>query len=202
MSTSDLVRPSGLVAVLGGVLLAVGWIGDSSGADVLFGSLTLAAHVLILLAMVGLYAQVHEKIGWMGQIGFVLTVVGNMLIAAVASVQAYVHTELADVVSDFEVLVEAGPFGAFAPIGGLLFVLGYLLFSIDIVLAAVLCRLAALALIAGAALLFVGASADISSVGIAGAVVFGVALARLGVSLWLADGRAAEEPQPVATGSN
>ena len=188
MSTASLIRYCGPLALLGGILLVAGWIGQPDHVDVLFGSFALAAHLVILIFTIGLYGRQHDRLGWRGQIGLVLAIVGNALIAATISVSAYVETEVGVLFDDFERILEDGPYGAFEPIGGFVFVAGYLLLGADTILAKTLPVLAALALIVGAALLFLGETTDLSAVGMAGAVVFAGGLAWLGYALW-SDGR-------------
>ena len=184
MSTSTLIRYSGLVAVLGGVLLAIGAIGDPESESAHFGSLTLSAHVLILIATMGLYARQHREARWTGQAGLVMAIIGNMLVTAVVAFSAYLQPDLEVLLDELEELVEEGPWGVFAPIGESLFVLGYILLGIDTIIARLLPAWGAVSMIVGVAILHVGFSTDVSFIGVAGAVVFGAALAWLGYAVW------------------
>ena len=194
MSTASLIRYCGPLALLGGVLLVVGWIGQPDHVDVLFGSFALTAHIVILICTIGLYGRQHDRLGWRGQLGLVLAIAGNTLIVATISVSAYVETEVGVLFDDFGRILEDGPYGAFEPIGGFVFVTGYLLFGVDTILARMLPMLAALALILGASLLFLAETMDLSAVGISGAVVFAAGLAWLGYALWSNGRDVAGEP--------
>ena len=185
MTSANAVRYSGVVAIAAGLLLGVGWIGDPDRLNALFGALIIAGHLLIILAMVGLYDRYRGSIGWMGQLGLVLAVAGNALYIALIAITAYVRLDVEGVVFIQQDILEADRMAVFSPIGPSMFAAGYLLLGIEAVLRDTCSRVAALMLIAGGALLLVAMEADVSSVyGLAGAVVFGVGLGWIGFTLW------------------
>ena len=193
MTSANAVRYSGVVAIAGGLLLGVGWIGDPDRLNALFGALIIAGHLLIILAMVGLYDRYRDSIGWMGQLGLVLTVAGNALYIALVAITAYVRLDVEGVVFIQQDILEADRMAVFSPIGPSMFAAGYLLLGIEAVLRDTFSRVAALMLIAGGALLLVAMEADVSSVyGLVGAVVFGVGLGWIGFTLWSEPGAGTE----------
>ena len=196
MTSANTVRYSGAVAVAAGLLLAVGWIGDPDRLNALFAALIIVGHVLILLAMAGLYDRYRGSIGWMGQLGIALAVAGNALYIALIAIIAYVRIEIevGGVLLIQEDLLETDRMAAFSPIGPSMFAAGYLLLGIEAVLRDTFSRLAALMLIAGGALLLVAMEADVSSVyGLIGAVVFSVGLGWIGFTLWSESGPGADD---------
>jgi hypothetical protein len=85
MSSTKLLRWSGLSLVLGGITLAVHYITHPSGETWQYALYPLwkpshwlggIAYLLIPLGLIGLYARQSEKVGWLGLIGFILTFVG------------------------------------------------------------------------------------------------------------------------------
>lgn len=82
MSTSNLIRWSGLAAILSGVLAVA-----SSGLSMIVGTQSAvleAIYVLyvlqaipMLFGILGVYAYQHEECGWSGFLGFILAVIGN-----------------------------------------------------------------------------------------------------------------------------
>ena len=90
MSSTKLIRWSGLSLVLGGIAFAVHLITHPPGetAEYAFYPLWVPSHliggiasVLILLGLVGLYARQSEKVGLPGLLGFMLAFVGWTLSA-------------------------------------------------------------------------------------------------------------------------
>ncbi len=90
MATQKLIRWSGLVLMLGGVGVAVGYIihPPADTAQYVAYPLWNLSHwvggigfLLIPLGLVGLYARQSEKVGLLGLIGFVLTFLGGALSA-------------------------------------------------------------------------------------------------------------------------
>ena len=194
MTSANTVRYSGSVAVAGGLLLGVGWIGDPDRLNALFAALIIVGHVLILLAMAGLYDRHRGSIGWMRQLGIALAVAGNALYIALIAITAYVRLEVEGVVFIQEEILDTDRMAAFSPIGPSMFAAGYLLLGIEAVLRDTFSRLAALMLTAGGALLLVAMEAGVSSVyGLIGAVVFSVGLGWIGFTLWSESGPGAED---------
>jgi len=80
MSTSSLIRASGLAAVLAGVLRAVFSFWPSAEATTTLELLYLLVDILILFAILGVYAFLGERSGVAGFLGFLFGVVGTALI--------------------------------------------------------------------------------------------------------------------------
>ncbi len=79
MSTSNLIRWSGLAAILSGVLAVA-----SSGLSTIVETQSAALEVIyvlqaipMLFGILGVYAYQHEECGWSGFLGFILAVIGN-----------------------------------------------------------------------------------------------------------------------------
>src|SRR5512138_3210082 len=90
MSSTKLIRWSGLSLLLGGVAFAVHLLTHPPGetAQYAFYPLWVPSHliggiasILILLGLVGLYVRQSEKVGLLGLIGFILAFVGWTLSA-------------------------------------------------------------------------------------------------------------------------
>ncbi len=92
MSSSELIRWSGMAAVAGGVTLVVSGLvsilgvdfsdlGQNLGALILASLLGMLAAVLLLLGLVGLYASQARAAGVLGLVGFVLAFLGTVLVA-------------------------------------------------------------------------------------------------------------------------
>src|SRR5262245_58459831 len=86
MFTRNLIRWSGLVVMLGGVLFPVAAILHPNGEDLASVNMPnwLPAHLLGLvsvslmhLGLIGLYARQVEQTGWLGLIAFVLAFLGG-----------------------------------------------------------------------------------------------------------------------------
>ena len=90
MSSTKLIRWSGLMLLVGGIAFAVHLITHPPGetAQYAFYPLWVPSHliggiasVLILLGLAGLYARQSEEVGIVGLIGFILTFIGFTLSA-------------------------------------------------------------------------------------------------------------------------
>jgi hypothetical protein len=88
MSTAKLIRWSGLISILAGVLYALGALLHPAGEDLAAYTNPnwVPAHqvywvsaMLMLFGLVGLYARQVEKTGWLGLVGFVLAFIGTVL---------------------------------------------------------------------------------------------------------------------------
>ena len=82
MSTSTLIRLGGLSAILAGLLRAgssfISYL--TVEQDVLLEMLYLIIDVLILIGLLGVYGYQHEKAGYLGFIGFLLSLIGTAII--------------------------------------------------------------------------------------------------------------------------
>lgn len=188
MYSSNLIRWSGLAAILGGALLIVS---DFLGFTVLSGDLTettatgtyladgsmrVLAGVLLLLGLVGLYARQSEASGGLGLVAFLIAFAGTALILGTWWTNAFVAPSLA---TEAPAFLEAGPTGVLGVGFTLSFALGavgWLLFGLVSLRTRIYPRAAVIVLIVGAVLTFV----PLPGAG----VVFYVAIAWLGFALF------------------
>jgi hypothetical protein len=205
MSSSNLIRWSGLAALAGGVLFIILDVLES----LLFGNLPYAeaattsswiivqgayivAAVLIGLGLVGLYAHQAEEAGTLGLIAFVMTFTGGMMAAGSSWSEAFFGAWLAGAAPE---LLEADPSGALAAgviLSYVLFALGWLLFGLASLRAGVLPRVAAALLMIGAIMFPVLGALTLPFAG----VVYGVAVAWMGYALWAGTGEPALVAEP------
>lgn len=191
MSLSDLIRWSGIAAMVGGVSLAIADLfamvtfGNQFSETVMTGTyaldtvLDLIALILLLLALVGLYVRQAEVTGPLGFVGFIVAFVGTVLVAGFAWAGLFIAPYLA--AHTPELLDSGAPPGllpTFIP-----FAVGWLLFGIASLRGRVYPRWAAILLIVGA----------VPSILPLTQVVLGVAVAVLG--LYLFTGRDAAKGQ-------
>jgi hypothetical protein len=205
MTSSNLIRWSGLAALVGGVLIAVLDVAESviSGGQpesVIAGTTALiivriaflVPILLILLGLVGLYARQAEQAGSLGLIAFLVAFSGTVMVFGLQWSGAFLWPWLADVAPE---LLDTEPttllVAAFM-LGFVLLALGWLLFGLASLQARVLPRGAAVLLMVGAALLFVLIIIDVPGSGI----VFGVALLWMGYALWSEAGQPALTAAP------
>ncbi len=207
MTSSILIRWSGLAALVAGVMvvilevLFVVLVGDLpesvaalTGAWVPLLLLGLVAIVLTLLGLVGLYAYQTEQAGALGLVAFLIAFVGTALLFGFFWAGTFLVPALAEAAPDFLDTVEASPTGVLAAgfiLTLILFDLGWLLFGLASLLAKALPRWAAVLLTIGAVLDFVLTFLDLPFA----AVVFGVALAWLGYVLWSEKGEVFSQPE-------
>lgn len=200
MNSSDLIRFSGLAALLGAALLIISdflsftvFSGDpmefvTTGAYLADGGARVLAGVLLLIGLVGLYARQSEASGVPGLVAFLIAFVGTASILGTWWTNAFVAPSLATAAPAF---LEAGPTGVMSVAYTMSFALGalgWLLFGVVSLRARVYPRVAAAALVAGAALTFVPLPAVV--------VVFYVAVAWMGLALF--SHREASTPRPEA----
>lgn len=194
--SSNLVRlGGGLASAVAGLLLLFGHVSDLGGdpeyGTVLGGSLVLTAHVVLVFALVALYAAQAERSGLLGSLGMILSVVGTTLVSGVVLVEIAGASG-----AEVNAVLEAGLPGALALVGGLAFLIGLILFGLATMRAGVLPRWAGLLLIVGDVVFgwgsFAGAAATTFEV--VGAAITCAALVWLG--LVLLSGSAALAGQP------
>ncbi|HEY6582743.1 MAG TPA: hypothetical protein VIZ60_16645 [Rubrobacter sp.] len=185
MSSSNLVRAGGgLASAAAGILLLVGHLldlgGDPEYGTVLGSSSVLAAHVVLVFALVGLYAAQAERSGLLGSLGMVLSVVGTILVSGVVLVEIAGASG-----AEVEDVLGAGLSAALVLLGGLAFLIGLILFGVATMRAGVFPRWAGLLLIVGDVVFgaggFAGAAATIFEV--VGALITCAAFVWLGLSL-------------------
>ena len=203
MSSSNLIRWSGLSALLGGALIivfdvinAVLFPGEQGGQVMLTSSwfivqiLGLVALGLIPLGLVGLYACQVQRAGTLGLIAFVIAFGGMLMIFGLSWGEPFLGPLVA---TEAPGLLSAEPSGALA-VGSILsivlFALGWLLFGLASLRAGVLPRTAAILLIVGALLSFILTSLNLPL----WSVVLGAAVIWMGYALWSGTG----EPAMVA----
>ena len=194
MSTSNLMRWSGSAALVGGALLAAVSIletilfGSQPGPETVMSSAFIiielgfiAAAILIILGLMGLYAHQAQQAGRLGLTAFVIAVVGTVLVSGMDWSAAFFGPWLAEIASP-EVL-NAEPTGIFAfglLLSLVLLALGYFLFGLVSLQAGSLPRAAAVLLMVGAVLILVMGVLEIGF----DVVVLGIALAWMGYALW------------------
>jgi hypothetical protein len=159
MSSSDLIRWSGLVAMVAGALWAVGALFDlmyfspqpmsevvPTGSFLFQQVLYLLGATLLLIGLVGLYARQVQAAGALGLVGFLIAFAGTVLAAGFFWAGMFIAPALATEAPDF---VDAGP-----PPGLVLtfigFGVGWLVFGIATLRAGVYPRRAAILVIVGA----------------------------------------------------
>jgi hypothetical protein len=144
----------------------------------------LAAHVVLVFALVGLYAAQAERSGLLGSLGMVLSVVGTILVSGVVLVEIAGASG-----AEVEDVLGAGLSAALVLLGGLAFLIGLILFGVATMGAGVFPRwaglLLSLLLIVGDVVFgaggFAGAAATIFEV--VGVLITCAAFVWLGLSL-------------------
>src|SRR5215210_387929 len=184
MPSSNLVRTGGgLASAAAGILLLLGHLLDLGGDleyGTVLGGLVLTTHVVLVFALIGLYAAQAEHSGLLGSLGMVLSVVGTTLVSGVVLVEIAGASG-----AEVEDVLGAGLSAALVLLGGLAFLIGLILFGLATMRAGVFPRWAGLLLIVGDVVFgagsFAGAAATIFE--IVGALITCVALLWLGLSL-------------------
>lgn len=194
MSSSELIRWSGLAAVAGGVSLAVAELVTLSffgydfsrtattGTYALYSALIMIAGLLLPLGLVGLYARQSEAVGPLGLVGFVVAFIGTVLVAGFFWTSAFIAPLLA--VEAPELLAVRSLPGFFRSF--IVFGLGWLLFGVATLRAGVYPRAAAVLLVVGAVLTVVPLPLT--------GVVLAAAVAWMGYALFRGRGTPAEPP--------
>ena len=200
MSSSNLIRWSGLAALVGGVLVVVYDVLDAalfpgeqvSGAMAtsswfIVQILSLVGLVLITLGLVGLYARQVEQGETLGLVAFLVAFIGTVMVSGSVWSEAFIGPVVAEAAPE---LVGANPSGVVA--AGIilafgLFALGWLLFGLASLRAGVLPRGAALLLMVGAVLFFAVSSLEFPG----STIVMGAALVWMGYALWSGTGEPA-----------
>jgi hypothetical protein len=193
MSSSKLIRLSGLAALVGGALLVVlniletvffsGQTESASAATGAWMSVEVAmivAEILLTLGLIGLYLCQADQTGSLGLIGFVVAVTGTVMASGTDWSAAFFAPWLADTSPE---ILDSDPSGVF--IAGimltfLLLVLGYLLFGLASLRAKVLPGGASVLLMVGAVVFLVLSLINIPFE----AVIFGLAMAWMGYAVW------------------
>jgi hypothetical protein len=196
MQLSNLVRTGGgLASVAAGILLLVGHLlnlgGNSEYGTVLGSSSVLTAHVVLVFALVALYAAQAEQSGLLGSLGMVLSVVGTTLASGVILVEIAGASG-----AEVEAVTGAGLSGALSLLGGLAFLIGLILFGVATMRADVFPSWAGMLLIVGdvifGAASFAGAASLVIEV--VGALITCAAFVWLGLALLSGSGASARQP--------
>lgn len=196
MSSLGLVRWSGLVAMVAGVLLLIAELLELLPVfdDIPFSALALtsiftlqltlylAGLILIAVGLVGLYAHQSETVGLLGLVGFLVAFAGTVLFTGFFWANIFVAPALA--VGAPEFLDQGGRFPGFR-LSLIIYAVGWLLFGLASLKARVYPRAPVVALIFGAALDLFGAPLS--------GLVIDAAFVWLGFSLF--SGRAASARQ-------
>ena len=200
MASSNLTRSGGgLASIAAGVLLVIGHVlnlgGDSEYGTVLGSSLVLAAHVLLVFALVALYAAQAERSGILGALGMVLSVVGTTLASGVVLVEVAGASG-----ADVETVTEAGVSGALSALAGLAFLIGLILFGLATMRAGVFQRWAGLLLIIGDVVFGAGSFAGplAGLIFVLGALITCAGFAWLGLDLLSGSDSSTRRPARVA----
>lgn len=210
MSTSNLIRWSGVALMLGSIgglahvfthppgetaqdALAAGWAFSHW--------VGFAGSVLTMLGFVGLYARQVHRMGWLGLIGFILAFVGTFISGAINLVGSYLSPVIARhaptwLEAESPIFSASGALAAFV-LQGIGFVFGYILLAIASLRAGMLPRGASWLVIIG----ILVASGDPLShiIGIVGVTLFSLGLAWMGYALWSGMGETVRQPQPVGS---
>ncbi len=165
MSSSGLIRWSGLAAMVAAALLVVGDLLNltvlfspepfseeaQSGSYIFRQVLFLLGVMLLLLGLVGLYARQSQAAGTLGLVGFLVAFAGTVLVAGFLWASTFITPALATEVPEF---LDAGPPPGFFP-ALITCGVGWLLFSIATLRARVYPRRASILLIVGAVIFVV-----------------------------------------------
>ena len=193
MTGSILIRWGGLMFLVGGILVAVGFIlHPPMDVNSMATTRWVVDHVVIILSIIfaiagifALYAKQVNETGPLGFIGFIPLFLGHALFFGVVYFELFVIPLLAvqapAVLRDG--LIGVGALRVVLPVTGILFFLGYLLFGIAIIRARILPLWGSVLLIVGSApIAFRPVLPEIVSN--IGAVVFAIGAVWLGYALW------------------
>ena len=193
MSSSKLIRWSGLVAFIGGVLFVIFDVVDfisfgkqplaevaATGTWIIVQGSYIVAAMLIALGLVGLYVCQTQQAGTLGLVAFVVTFIGGMMAVGSSWSEAFFGPWLAKAAPELLDADPAGPVITGVVLSYLLFALGWFLFGLSSLRAKVLPGGAAVLLVIGAVLFLVLGFLDLPFA----SVVFGAAIAWLGFALW------------------
>jgi hypothetical protein len=206
MSSSHLLRWSGLAALVGGVLLLVSSILEfvlfgnqadvevvTTSAWILVQGAYLVAAIFMSLGLVGLYLCQAKEAGATGLAIFILAFSGDLFMAGATWGEAFFGPWLAAAAPELLSGDPAGVFTAGLILSYLLFALGWVLIGLISLRSEQLPHSAALLLIVGAVLFALGGFLDLPFA----AVLLGAAIAWMGFALWSGSG----EPALIAEGA-
>ena len=189
----------GLASAAASLLLLLGHLLDLGGhpeyGTVLGGALVLTAHVVLVFALVALYATQAEQSGLLGSLGMVLGVAGTTLVSGVVMVEIAGASGV-----EVDAVLGAGLPSALTSLAGLAFLIGLILFGVATMRAGVFPRWAGLLLIVGDVVFGVGSIAGSAATifEILGALVTCAVLVWLGLALLSGSGAYTERPARVS----
>jgi hypothetical protein len=198
VSSSQLIRWSGLAAIAAGVslviaeLLSLLFFGYDFSNTAITDTYTfysvwiMIAGLLLPLGLVGLYARQLEASGLLGLVGFVVAFIGTVLVAGFFWTSAFIAPLLAVEAPELLAVLVALP-GFFRSF--IVFAFGWLLFGVATLRAGIYPRGAAVALIVGAVLVVI--PRPLTSIVLDAAVVW------MGYILFRGGGTPAEHPERV-----
>ncbi len=201
MTSSNLIRLSGLAAVLAGVLAFIGDLLSLTEPESLSEAATTASYVftyllyllgtvLLLVGLVGLYVRQSEATGILGLAGFAVAFLGTALVLGAVWAQLFVAPFLAVQAPRVLDIEPVGALGVGFTLTFLLFAAGWLLFGLAALRARIYPRVAAIVLMVGAVIGFIPVPAS--------GIVLDVAVAWLGFALFTGRGEAARQPSRVS----
>src|SRR5215217_2641491 len=197
MNSANLARVGGgLAAILGGLLIMVaGIVGlfvdfdnvavAATGSYILFAILSLLGAILVLGALVGLYARQAEQAGSLGLLAFL----GMALVVGASWTSTFTEPALAQVAPELLAQEPPGWLDFGFTLTYVLASLGWLLFGVATLRAGVYPRAAAILLIVGALISFVPLPLT--------EVILAIAIAWLGLELFTGRGVSPEQPARV-----
>ena len=219
ITTSSLIRWSGLAAMIAGLIFA--GIQPIHPPDVVSSVTTQAFAIitplktvmclLFLLGITGIYARQASKSGWLGLTGYLMFSLGWAITFADVFAETFILPPLARVAPIFvdsflgvgagrASPVDLGAVPILFAVAGVLYMLGGLLFGIATFRAGILPRWSA-GLLAGTAALTPAAALLPHQIQRLAAMPMGLALASLGYALWSERRMSAAEPVAVTAGS-
>ncbi len=193
MSSSNLTRPGGLAAMLGGllVILVLIPIHIMNENSVWVNVTWIPTLVLLAMGMVELRSRQQGGLGWLGNTGFFLAVIGTVLFTVVSLGNALYKGPLQTTPPELVQAIEG--------VVVLSMMAGTLLLGIATAKAGVLPRWSGLALVIGTlsalTLGFIGP--ENVRLQEAGVLLFGVGWAVLGFALWSGKGETLQQPSRV-----
>jgi hypothetical protein len=215
VTTPNLIRAAGLSAVVAGTIFAV--IQPIHPPDVL-ASVNTNAFIIItsfktvmsifgLFGIAGLYARHVEKTGWLGLAGYLLLTIFYAVQMCFSFAEPLILPLLVTVAPDFVQSTLGMASGAGGPMNlgaftmvyqvvSMLYLLGLVLFGIAIFRARILPRWAAVLLAVSGPLAFIMGALFPHQIARLAAMPMGIALAWLGIALFLERRAPASEPVP------
>ena len=156
MSKEQVFRISGLTAVLVGLVMVIfnSVVAVVQLPQTLINYRTFLSPFLLIFAFTGLYAYQYHKAGWIGLVGYVVTVISLVLNICFRFSETFIGPVLVGEYSQAVMAIVQGPYNTVQSITFGLFLAGYVLFGIATLQARILPRWGAWMLIIGAVISF------------------------------------------------